>query len=95
MVYGELMKSDNEGAERAEKAPKVKERLEKGISLRAALMRANALSIAVVHVRRTGELRFTAPGHHPVLANARRKDVSRAVAKLLRDVAAEQKRGAE
>jgi len=93
------MKSDNEGAERAEKAPKVKERLEKGISLRAALMRANALSnalsIAVVHVRRTGELRFTAPGHHPVRLNARRKDVGRQLAKLLRDVEAEQKGGGE
>lgn len=73
----------------------MKEKLEKGISLRAALMRANALSIAVVHVRRTGELRFTAPGRKPVLANARRKDVSRRLAKLLRDVTAEQKRGAE
>lgn len=73
----------------------MKEKLEKGISLRAALMRANALSIAVVHVRRTGELRFTAPGRRPVLVNARRKDVSRHLAKLLRDVAAEQKRGAE
>lgn len=71
------------------------EKLEKGISLRAAVIRANSLSIAVEHVRRTGELRFTAPGRRPVLVNARRKDVSRTLAKLLRDVAAEQGGGTE
>lgn len=87
------MKTDSEGAERAEKAGKTKKRLEKGISLRVAIMRANALSIVVEHVRRTGEIRFTAPDRPTRRVNGRRKDVSRALAKFLRDVEAEHKGG--
>ena len=71
------------------------EKLKKGISLRRAIILANSLGIAVEHVRRTGELRFTAADHHPVKVNGRRKDVSRTLARLLRDVEAERRGGAQ
>ena len=62
-----------------------------GMNLREAIRVARDLGIAVEDVRRTGEIRFRARGMAPVVQNARRKDATRAVVRLLRRVADEKR----